>query len=135
MEKGDKCWSLDEERYDGCFQSVCDDAFEDVDPDTDEIRTIWEGESQPYRASTFMRGTDHLIEDLRDSACEEAGEFSENWLANVTATQEEALAERMAKVIDEWAEEFGHQPKFWTVENVRQLKIRRVDDGSYEEVK
>lgn len=65
---------------------------------------------------------ERLLDSIADAAGEECGEVVESWLANVSTGALSNLKGRIQVALEEWATKTGHQPEFYHVENVEQVK-------------
>lgn len=124
----DKCYSINEEEYsyDDIYDAI--EAFVDGCSD-EEIQQIYDGEITIYEGDALQRKASDFLsfnvyDNLQDNAYEEAGEYSEGWLDNLTDEQYDELQNNIKKVINDWADKHKKQPTFWTVENVKQLRVK-----------
>lgn len=82
------CYSYDNEQFHGHFDSR-EQALAEA-RSGDDTRTVYVGESVPYEVEDFV-SADGVLYDLRNRACDEAGEWADDWLGNVTPEQEAEL--------------------------------------------
>lgn len=134
MTDAEKCWSHDEETFWADFEDVCRMAFDNAGQDATVV-TIYEADSHQPDASDFLLSTDEIIERAMENAGERHGEFSEYWLQDVTPEQEKSLEGAFKAAFSKWAAETGHTPRFFSVENVRELKVCLTGDDDFEIVK
>lgn len=79
------------------------------------------------RASRYLNtnAIDNLIDALIDSASDAGAESAcPDWLGKVTRDQKDDLQDRVAAAVDMWAEQHGHTPNFWHVEDVQEHAVR-----------
>lgn len=113
-------YSMDAEGYGLSLWDILNDFFAAVwcKPDLPETIAVHVGIVKRYRASDFMHSTSDLIETMRDNAFEDMpGEYVLDWLEHTASKYLRDLDYRVKKTIDEWADEFGFQPKFFSVED------------------
>lgn len=97
-----------------------------------DVRLVREGDAVISKAGQFVPAA--LTSDMNNCACDECGEYAEDWPA-CTKDQEQDLEQRIADAINAWADDHGLQPTFGTVENVRDIEVRLLDeDGNWEYV-
>lgn len=126
-----KCYSTDEE----CFNdNEIDDVIEEFIANSDcpagGIFTVYEGDATLWKASDFL--PTNLVETLAENTYEEAGEYAAGW-PPYTPEQAADLQQRIEDVVDQWADDYGLQPKFFRVENVRQITVKLLNEqGEYE---
>lgn len=124
----DKCWSYDEEHYYEDFEDVCERAFDDAYPEKPDTVTIDEADVSKYRASDFLEEASYVLEKVVEDAYERAGDFAEGWLENVSKAATDELDKKLKTVFDEWAVKHKLEPHFWNVCNIKEIKVREVDD-------
>lgn len=117
-------YSTDEENYSDDFSDVLDELRNDH-ADADLVgMTYWVGEKVRHQASYFFkRAAEYAIETAADRAWEE-NERGEDFGSDVP---KEAVAELQA-FIDAWADKHV-KVNFWTVKNVRAMKLTAEDLG------
>jgi len=76
---------------------------------------------------TFALHHSHIIDQLRDHACDFVGEHSSNWLGNVSTEAGKDLQNRVADTLDGWATEHNLQPNFYRAENPVIRTVRTTD--------
>jgi hypothetical protein len=94
------------------------------------ILEIHEGTLVPYTAGDFVGYASHMIDDMRESAYDIAMEWSDSWLDSVSSAQENGLDRVVKLVVDAWADKHDLQPKFFTVDRTRKIKIRLIEEGT-----
>lgn len=62
---------------------------------------------------------DQIIDQLKCDAEEEAGEFAEYWLADVSKPQSDRLGELLSAAFTQWAQETDNLPDFYVVYDIR----------------
>jgi hypothetical protein len=63
---------------------------------------------------------------MSDAAFEEADEWAEDWLWNLSDVEKSDLRAAIGKAVDNWADKHGRQPAFWTCHNIRPAIVRCV---------
>lgn len=128
-----KWYSTNEEDYRHTeIEAAIAEAFDDSTIKAGEIRSIWEGDAIIRRAGSYAPF--RMVEELSERAYDECGEYAEDW-PDCSKEQEHELEQRIAAAINSWADDFGHQPTFGTVGNVREIKVRLTsEDGAWEYV-
>lgn len=79
---------------------------------TDGYLEIYIGEAKYYRDSIEV---DSIIERLQEEAFENTGEYSEDYLEDMTVEKRLILEKRLTKVWNEFKKEFGIWEDFYTV--------------------
>jgi len=129
MESGkyDKCYSSNLEDY---YANSIDEVIGDIANDTEEFPatvTIGEADSVTKSIGDFLK-LDVLFEDCQERACDECGEWVDGWLEQVTPEDEIALK----TLIEAWATGTENQPRFFGVENVKEITVEILnEDGDY----
>jgi hypothetical protein len=113
-------WSTNEEYYSGDF-ATREEAIQDsnVEPGC-VVYTGLNVYHQPYV------DVDSFIEQLKCSADDEAGEFSESWLERVEKENEEKLQKELQGVLDKWLNDTNNEPAFWHVEEVQEHVVKEL---------
>ena len=107
-----------------CYSSV-EEALDEFD--VGQVVEILEGRAVETRASSYC---DFGSGTLADRALYEVGDFADGWPCT-SAAQEEDLLEMIKVAVDKWADKHGVQPTFFSVTDVRPLKVEVKEDGSY----
>ena len=68
------------------------------------------------------RNVDCLLESIAENAGEECGDVTESWLTLLSMEEMSNLKRLIREVLEKWATRTGHQPEFYHVENVEQVK-------------
>ena len=68
------------------------------------------------------RHVEYLLESIADNAGEECGDVTESWLTLLSTKELNNLRGTIQAVLEKWATQTGHQPEFYHVENVEQVK-------------
>ena len=68
------------------------------------------------------RHVECLLESIADNAGEECGDVTESWLTLLSTKELNNLRGTIQAVLEKWATKTGHQPEFYHVENVEQVK-------------
>lgn len=120
-------YSTDEETYRGGEGDRATALAVAIEEEGIEVgRTVWTGEVIKQQAGAFFGGRD-TVEYMQERAYDEAGEFAEDWLADVTKEQEAELHDAIVKAINEWADKHGLHPTFYTVENTEAHVVTEAD--------
>lgn len=129
----EKYYSVDEENFSHSdMADAVQEVFDYVGAKPGDERTIYEGTAKKLTAGSFVPC---IEDDLINSAFDEVGEFADGWLEGLTPDQRGDLADRVKAAVNSWADDHGLQPTFFTVENVREIKVRLLDnDDNFEEV-
>lgn len=107
------CWSSNGEQY-----------YSDIDSVLDDLSvgdTIYEGVQQTPKVKNWV-DPDRVIDDIQSQVWDEHGEYSEDYLNNVTS---EAKAE-LKQLIVCWLEKYG-EPTFYTVDHVLERAVTEED--------
>ena len=125
MSEGKWCYSFNEENYEGDFETK-EQAIEEAiwyykDDELDQD-FIYVGQT---KAIILGVNVDRIIEDVGENAYDQAGEYAEDYLSNVTVQDGSILEERLNNVLLAWMKEFKYEPKFWTVENVESVEVSK----------
>lgn len=123
-------YSMDEERFDGSFdtaedaflegkeQGLADFAHDKEKPDS---ITIWVGEIVQNTADDFIPPIYIVIEAMQENAYDIGSDFADGYLDDITKEQEEAMNVEFKAFIKSIFEKHKIQiePYFWRVENVQ----------------
>jgi len=137
------CYSTNEEMFYGDYATEFEAigaAFDAIaDEDDDNNHTVWVGQSERRKAGDYVDKYDikNLIEAMIESAQNDCGESAEeDWLDQPHCCQHkkgtpereqaekivveynaeiEDLQKRIQEVVNQWADQYGHQPTFWHV--------------------
>jgi hypothetical protein len=128
-----KCYSTNGEDFnDSEMDDAAQSVFDYVGAKAGDVRTIFEGTARKHLASDFAPD---LIDTLSEQAYNDLGEYAEDWLEGVTKEERDDLDARIKDVINSWADDNGHEPSFYSVDDSREIQVRLLDDeGKWEEV-
>lgn len=124
IDKVDKpryCWSYDGERYIGDYkteQEAIEDAKECVE---DTCEKVYVGTCEVPNLYWCDIAED-IIQSIYDNLYEECGEVSESF--EITREQEQELANRIDKCVEQWIKDMKIKPNCWTVVNEHLVKLR-----------
>jgi hypothetical protein len=121
------CFSTDNEFFSGSATSREDalaDAINENDPESG--RVVYTGISVPYSIREFIPNGEHIIDAMRDRACDEADEFADGWLDTVTKEQEAELHALMIQAVEGWADKNNLNPTFYRVRDIEEHQIPAV---------
>lgn len=124
----DKCYSFNEEDFDGDLESV---VHQIDDYEVGKIVTAFEGDAVWEAAIDSLIRVGDIIEMVQERAYDHAGEVAEDYLKNVSV---EAKNELHALLVG-WFEKHKYNPNFYTVKNIRPIRVRLLEDGECEIVK
>lgn len=108
--KAEMVFSLDGERY-------YDDADYIEGEIDDETQTIYVGQKEVKTHSLYI-SIDNLIEEMKDSAYQDADEFAEDYLNDIKEHKE-----NIEKLILEYMDKNVSQPTFWSVKGVKEISV------------
>lgn len=120
------CYSYDEERFEGDFDSFQEATIEAFAND-DEVEVVFIGESDRRRASGYLNqgAIESLIENMVENAAEECGEVAENWLV----FPRPAFVKRKGEMVR------AYHTRNWTEEQaVEQQKVYDKHDKSLKDL-
>ena len=127
------CYSLNEEYFNHTeIEDAVREAFDYVGAQPGDIRTIYEGTTKEFKAGDFAPR--YMEEMLAEQAYDDGGEYAENWLSGLRPEQKEDLAKRIKEAINAWADDHALHPTFYGVENVREIKVKLLDDDDNFEI-
>ena len=129
----EKCYSTNNEDFNYTEEEdAVNDVFDFVGAEAGAIATIYEGDAVKWKAGDFARCN---IDSMSECACDEAGEYAKDYLNGVGKEEEADLDKRIADVVNQWADDYGLQPGFYRVENIKeiQVKLLNTETGEYEE--
>lgn len=111
-----------------------EEAIEACEADENGLVTIWQGEATKPPISRFIdAGT--IIEQMAERAMDEFSDYAECWLEHVPKEQIEELDNELSKILEQWAAKHEQQPNFYSVNNIKEISIRFLDDkGNWERV-
>ena len=111
------------EWFHGRFASK-EEAIEEGSESSIDNKDIHIGEVVKKTIGEYLtnRHVDCLLESLAENAGEECGDVAEDWLADLPTKELNNLKRLIQAVLEEWATQTGHQPEFYHVENVEQVK-------------
>lgn len=114
--ESEKCYSTDEEVYHKDYEAVLEHFAECAE--IGEKVSYFEGEVVQGDHSSYLTSCWSLIENMQETASEEAGEFSDGYLEDLSQEKQEELR---LQVLD-WLEKNAKQPNFFGVKNVQAIK-------------
>lgn len=120
-------YSTDEEIYNyDDIREAAEDIFSYADSKAGDEGIIYQGESKSFQASDFVRT--NILEEMQESAYAELGEHAEDYLNDVNKDQEKELQDEIESVVNLWASKHKLHPSFYGIKNVKEIKIRMLDD-------
>lgn len=111
-------YSYDQETYVG--EEASRDAALEMARDANPGRTVWTGRNVSPELRSLLPSAHTLIDEMRDRAYDEAGEFAEDWLDDVTKEQESELRATVQAAVTAWLDKHNHHPRWWTVTDVQE---------------
>lgn len=130
----EKYYSTNEEVFDHRdMEDAVREVFDYVGAKAGDERVIFEGMAKKLTAGDFAPD---IVDQLSEAAYCECEEFSEGWLEDLTPDERSDLAARVKATVNAWADDHAKHPQFFTVENVREIKVRLLSDegDEFEEV-
>lgn len=126
-----KCYSTNNEDFNyNCPEDAIDDVIGYSNLQIGSVFSIYEGEAVRWEAGDFADA--FPVDSLVDRAYDEVGEYADDW-PNCTIEQEKDLVWRIKDMVNEWADENNLQPNFYRIKNVREIKVKLLDEnGNYE---
>lgn len=142
------CYSTNEEMFYGDYETELEAlgaAFDEIaDEDEDNNHTVWVGQSVLRKAGDYVDKHDieNLIEAMIEGAHDDCGESAEDWLEPpyhnyfakggvLSKSHDEKLAahkaeqddllKRIQEVVNQWADQYGHQPTFYHVHSTKEV--------------
>ncbi len=121
------CYSFDEERYTGSFDSV-EDALEEATSEADGYHTIaYIGVAHLIELKSLMPKAHHIIEGAQERAYDAVGEIAETYLEGHTKTPEKlkAIDAEIPEVLFDLFKKHGIDltPHFWSVDQVKEFQL------------
>lgn len=126
----DKVYSTNEEEYGYSDPyEAAQELWGDGEYNIGDIVTIYEGDPVAFSASSFIP---NMAEYMGENAYDACGEYSETW--DFSREQEKSLQELIEKTVDKWADDNKMQPNFYSVTNVKEIKVKFIDDEGNVEI-
>lgn len=118
-------YSFSGEEYEGPFDSYDEalQAAKDANADEwedDRWEYVYIGECIWYKPHVSAV---NVIEAIQDDAYDQAGDFAIDYLDDVTKEHRNKLESLLTGIFNIWAKDYGYKPSFFTVENVKEVKI------------
>ncbi len=129
----DLVYSTNDEVYD--FTDLYDAVTDIFDSNTGiNLTTIYEvqsGTRVEQQASDFLRA--HIVDDMREIAYEQCGEWAEDYLSCSVKTENE-LIDGFKILVNEWATTHKLHPTFYKVTDIKNIRFRftRISKVEYE---
>ena len=125
MSENKYAYSFNGEEYEGPFDSYDEalQAAKDANLDEyhdDRYEVAYIGECVWYKPHV---DADNVIEAVQDEAYDQAGDFAIDYLDDVTKEHRDKLESLLTGIFNIWAEDYGYKPSFFTVENVKEVRI------------
>lgn len=146
MQEKTYCWSKDDESYRGGEESRLAAIEAALAEMTDELPAgddtglaevdVWTAESVPISAGQLVDAwaAETLLDGIVDRAGDRTGEIAHDY-NDVLAPHEGSLHTKLIATVDQWANEYGLQPKFWGVTKKRHHIVTvNAQSGSIVEV-
>ena len=124
------CSLHDEDNYSGEYDTI-EEAFgdaidnanienEDLDEE-EQIEIVYAGEIMEFipRIDAI-----HVIEDIQEQAYDEAGEYSCDYLENISKSDIKKLGQMLTETFNKWEKETKNEPKFFTIEGIEEREIK-----------
>jgi len=68
---------------------------------------------------------DVVIEHIQQDHFDNDGEFGQEYLDNVTKDHLRELDHQLEKLLNDWADKYGYQPKHFFVRNIEAIEVER----------
>jgi len=107
-------YSSDQEHYHLDSKYALDDAAQHIEEGQEQV-TIYKGPAKIAKHSDFICGVS-IIEDMQNCAMDNYGEWSEDYLMDLSNDK----AEELEKLIVKWLEENAEKPTFYTVGEIEE---------------
>ncbi len=88
-----------------------------------DIIIVWEGETVRHYAESFVP---NMADALTEAAYDEVGEWSDGW--EFSKEEAQSLQAAVEKTVEEWADANKMQPDFYSVTDVKEIKVRFVNE-------
>ncbi|WP_372011411.1 hypothetical protein NBRC13296_12695 [Paenibacillus chitinolyticus] len=102
------------------FLNPSDEYLEDNDIDHEGVSSFNVGQIADV---TIRINPWSAIEKAQEDACEQSGEWADKWLNKVSREEANELSDMLTKTFWKWIAKSGNQPKFFTMENVEEIKL------------
>ena len=117
-------YSFNGEEYEGPFDSY-EEALQEAKNENEALgdkkdERVFIGECIRYEP--HVSAVD-VIEAVQDDAYDQAGDFAIDYLDDVTKEHRDKLESLLTGIFNIWAKDYGYKPSFFTVENVKEMKI------------
>ena len=119
MNKIDWCHSHDGENFTSDSFDTKEEAIADA-IENYEYTTFYIGkavEHEPYIDA------DDIFERLNEQACDQCGEYAENYLYYVKEEDKEKFEKAINDIFKKWAKETKNNPTFFTVEDIEKIEV------------
>lgn len=116
----DYVYSLNEQDFND-LESIEHSIDSDYEPG--EITHVYRATPVRYTHKDFIDGQ-MITEDIANSACEEGGEYSEDYCSEV-----ENHSKQMAELVSIYLDNNVSQPNFYTVKDIEKIKITDIQDS------
>lgn len=121
MSEREWCYSFNGENFEGHFATKEDAIGEAKECITeDDGSVIYVGQ---VKEVTVGVPVDWLLDQLGEQACEQAGEYAQDFLSYVNREHQFELEEQLNKVLLTWMKKNNYEPNFWSVDNVEEIKV------------
>lgn len=117
-------YSGNEEDWSPDIESVIDQ----IDAEESDVVSIYKGEAVSAKLSEFIPQGWELIEWMQERAYDSYGEYAESFLDYVTTEKRDDLMNDINKVITEWFVKNQFTLDFYTVTNVKEIKVLNYEE-------
>ncbi len=126
----EKVYSNNNEDYSYTELSECVESYYFNDSvKAGDVVTVFEADAVKAKASSFVYG---LMDSMQEKAYDEYGEYAEHW-PDTDQKNIDVLEEVVKLLADLWATNYDVQPTFYKVDNVKEIKVKILnDDYDYE---
>lgn len=125
----DKVYSTDNEIFNYDYDCAIDAAM--FDAKTGDVVVIYEGEKEQVKSSRFV-DIGLFIDAMNELAYEQFGEAAEDFATKISDDLLTELEIDIKNALDKWADKHNQHPGFYGVKNVKEIRIKVLDeDGDY----
>ena len=100
--------------------AICQIIESDEALNVGDIITVYSGEAVKKKASDYISST---VEDMEQNAYDDMGEYANEW-PDLTKDEADELTAIISAAVDEWADKYELQPKFYGIRNQKEIKVK-----------
>lgn len=113
------CHSSDGENFNSDDFETREDCIADA-TENYGYTSFYIGQAVDFKPHIYI---DDLLERMNEQACEQCGEYAENYLYYVSDKDKKELSDKLNEVFQAWAKKTGNEPTFFTVDNVEKIEV------------